>query len=161
MNDIVLDENIENGEWPEEFSGAWMAICNDPVTTDVVCCLFFNQQNLESSLVDFNGIQYELGLPDAYISWKNNLEFIEQMGECREIFVSKNFRRRGIGTKLCAWARSYTYNNESYVFRAPNRMTYGAKSMYQNISNIYSEPFDDPMESEIPIPYSYWGGYFV
>lgn len=30
-------------------------------------------------------------------------------------------------------------------------------ALYENISNIYN----DPEESEIPIPYSYWEGYFV
>lgn len=34
-------------------------------------------------------------------------------------------------------------------------------ALYENISNIYNEPFNDPEESEIPIPYSYWEGYFV
>lgn len=158
---VIYDEFIENGGWPEEFLGAWIAVCNDPVTTDIVACLYFDDSYPESSVMNFDGIQYELRLPDAYVSWKNNLDYPDNLGECREVFVSREFRRKGIGTKLCAWARSYTHKNEDYIFYAPKRMTYGAKSMYENISNIYDEPFNDPMESEIPVPYSYWGGYFV
>lgn len=161
MSSISVDEEINSGGWPEEFFGAWIALCNDPVTTDIIACLYFDDLHSESSIINFEGIQYELRLPDAYVSWKNNVEFVESRGECREIFVSKNFRRRGIGTKLCAWARSYTYNNEDYIFSAPERMTSGAILMYNNISDIYNEPFIDPEESPLPIPYSYWGGYFV
>ena len=161
MTEIITDQYIDNNVWPEEFSSGWIAVYNDYITLDVVSCLYFDDTNPEGTVLEFYGIQKDIRMPDAYISWKNNLEYPEKIGECREIFVSRDFRRRGIGTKLCAWARSYAYNSSGIIFKAPPRMTIDAQSMYSHISNIYGEPYNDPEDFPPNIPYSYWGGYIV
>lgn len=151
-NNIALDNDIENGEWPDEFSGAWIYVFYDPITTDVVACLFFDGDFPQGTVIE--GYSNPISLPAAYISWKQN-------GECREIFVSEEYRRRGIGTKLCAWARSYTYNNENFPFCAPNKMSIDAQLMYQHISSVYDEPYNDPEDFPPNIRFPYWGGYLV
>lgn len=158
---VVFDSNINAEIWPEQLEGSWIAVCDDPITTDIVACLFFDDTYESGSVINFNGIQKELRLPDAYISWKNNIEYQDSIGTCREIFVGRDFRRRGIGTFLCAWARSYTLNNFDYYFIAPDKMTTDAQYMYQYISNIYGESYNNPEDFPPTIPYSYWGGYFV
>ncbi len=154
MSEIILDEGIESGEWPQEFSGAWVAAISDPITTDFICALYFDEINSESTVVEYQSIPPEIGIPDAYVSWKTD-------GECREIFVHPDYRRRGIGTKLCAWARSYAYNNQGLVFKAPPTMTASAQAMLQNVSNVYGEEYTDPESSPPTLPYGYWGGYLV
>lgn len=158
---IVVDENIDSGEWPEEFSGAWAYVCQDLVTLDYLFCLYFDERNTEGEVLEFTQISHEFGLPDAYVSWRMNPELTEYMGECREIFVHPDHRRSGIGTKLCAWARSYAKNNQNVVFRAPSKMTPEAQYMFHHIAEIYNEEYTNPIDFPNTIPYGYWGGYLV
>lgn len=153
-SEVVLDESIENGEWPVEFSTAWILVTPDPISGDTLACLNFDDRNIEGTVIESAEREINLPLPQAYVSWKNN-------GECREIFVHPEYRRRGIGTKLCAWARSYTNKNKNITFHAPNSMTVEAKLMYNYISNYYGEPYFEPEDFPKTLPYSYWGGYFV
>lgn len=155
MSDIALDPEIESGQWPSEFSGAWIDVSPDPISGDTVLSLRFNNDHEEGYVLVNTERSLDPPIPDAYVSWR-------QDGECREIFVHPNYRRRGIGTKLCAYARSYAYNNQNgLVFYAPEKMTDEAKMMYMHISEIYNEPFTDPEYFPRSIAYSYWGGYLV
>lgn len=154
MDNIVVDEQIENGEWPQEFNGAWVAVCHDAITTDTVASLFFDDIHNSGDIIEWEYIDISMRLPDAYVSWRED-------GVCREIFVSKDYRRRGIGSKLCAWARSYTVLNSENIFSPPQKMTLEAQMMYRSLSNNYGEPYNDPEDFPPTIPYSYWGGYLV
>lgn len=158
---IVQDESIVQGQWPEEFSGAWAYLCDDPITLDTLFCLYFDEQNSEGSVLTFSSIPYDIGLPDAYVSWRMNEDRPSNMGECREIYVSENFRRRGIGTKLCAWARYYAKNNQDVVFRAPQSMSQSAQLMFHHIADVYNEEYTDSTDFPDTVPYGYWGGYLV
>lgn len=154
MSEWAVDPEIESGEWPQEFSGAWMGIINDYISNDTICALYFNNNYPEAHLENYSSIPVDLGLPQAYISWRTN-------GECREIFVHPDYRRRGIGRKLCAWARYYANYSQGLLFTPPAKMTEQAQLMFQNISLVYGEPYTDPEEFPSTIPYGYWGGYLV
>lgn len=152
MSEVILDENIENGEWPNEFSNAWLYVFFDYITSDTVAALFFDNDFNEGTVIE--GYSKTLTIPNAYVSWKTN-------GECREIFVDPEYRNKGIGSKLCAWARSYCLNNENIIFHAPPYMTPDAQQMFQSISNKYGEEYTNPEYFPPTIPYGYWGGYLV
>jgi GNAT superfamily N-acetyltransferase len=158
MNDIIVDSDIESGSWPEAFEGAWGLVFNDVITLDSVFCVFFDSDNDSGTILEYPSIPLHIRIPDAYVSWRMNPQEPERNGECREIFVGDDFRRRGVGTKLCAWARSYAKNNQNVLFRAPSRMTPAAQSMFESISDIYGEEYTNPEEFPPTIPYSYWGG---
>lgn len=161
MSSIPVDEEINAGLWPEELTPSWILVFNDYPTKDIVACLYFDETNESGSVVQAEGFVEALRLPDAYVSWQDNEEYPEKQGRCREIFVSRDFRRKGIGTFLCAWARSYTLNNFDYYFIAPDKMTKEAQYMYQYISDAYGEEYNNPEDFPLNIPYSYWGGHFV
>jgi GNAT superfamily N-acetyltransferase len=151
MESIVVDTDIELGEWPQEFSGAWMYIYYDFPTTDTVMCLFFDSDFEEGTVIE--GYRPTIQIPSAYVSWKED-------GVCRDIFVHPDFRRLGVGSKLCAYARSYLLK-EDKVFNAPETMSAAADGMYEKISEVYGEPYHTPNVVSHPIPYGYWGGYLV
>lgn len=149
MSEIILDDQIEEGVWPEEFSGAWIDLSFDPITEDTVASLYFDNRFPEGHINIREERYFELPLPQAYISWKPS-------GECRQIFVNESHRRRGIGTKLCAWARSFCWN-QGIIFSAPDKMSNDAKLMFNYISEVYGEPYTDPEESSMLRGYGYWG----
>ena len=151
MSEVAVDSNIESGIWPDEFSGAWMYIFYDYVTTDTALCLFFDEDFEEGTIIE--GYSPSISLPKAYVSWKED-------GVCRDLFVHPDYRRRGIGNKLCAYARSYLLK-ENKIFSAPERMSLAADGMYQYISDVYGEGYSAPVTIPHNIPYGYWGGYLV
>jgi GNAT superfamily N-acetyltransferase len=150
----LLDEAMESGQWPQEFEGAWMDITFDNLSGDTVASLYFNA-TFDSGHINVNEDRlFRSELPSAYVSWMRD-------GTCREIFVHPDFRRRGIGTMICVFARSYAYQNQGLVFSAPGSMTESARLLYSHISDSYGEPFGDPENYPPGVPYAYWGGYFV
>lgn len=149
---VILDSNIENGQWPPAFSGGWAYVFYHSVTSDTVVSFYKDNDFPEGTIII--GYDQPLSIPQAYVSWQSN-------GECREIFVMPEYRNQGIGTALCAFARSYAYNNEGVIFRAPDKMTLSARAMLQNVCNIYGEEYTNPEEFPPTIPYGYWGGYLV
>ena len=151
MSDIAVIPEIALGEWPEAFSNGWISVFYDEITGDTVACLYFNNIHEESSVIELDARPTEL--PDAYISWV-------QDGTCKEIYVSRDHRRKGIGTMLCGWARSYLLQSD-VVFHAPQKMTESAQLMFHSISENYGEPYTDPFDAPPTIPYGYWGGYLV
>jgi GNAT superfamily N-acetyltransferase len=151
MSEIIVDSSIESGKWPVEFSDGWLYVYYDYVTLDTVLCLFFDDDFPEGTIIE--GYNPTIEIPSAYVSWRQN-------GICRDIFVHPDFRRRGIGSKLCAYARSYLLK-EGKVFDAPPTMSAAADGMYESISSVYGEPYSEPNVVPHPIPYGYWGGYLV
>lgn len=149
---VILDSNIEDGGWPPEFAGGWAYIFYHDITTDTILCLFKDNDFPEGSVIE--GVGESISLPQAYVSWKAN-------GVCREIFVMPEYRNQGIGTALCAYARSYAYKTQNVVFSAPPKMTKSAQGMLQNVCNIYGEQYTNPEDFPPTIPYGYWGGYLV
>jgi len=148
--DIVVDESIENGQWPSEFNGGWLHFFKEDIADHSILSLYFNEDHPEQSVIYSDRLDE---LPSAYVSWDRD-------GACVEIFVESSMRRNGIGRALCAYARSFALKN-GIIFHAPEKMSYDAKMMYQNISDIYGEPFNDPGTFGMTIPYGYWGGIFV
>lgn len=149
---VILDSNIEGGGWPPEFAGGWAYIFYHDITTDTVLCLFKDNDFPEGTVIE--GYGHSITLPQAYVSWRTN-------GECREIYVKPEYRSAGLGTALCAYARSYAYKNNGVVFSAPSRMTISAQGMLQNICNVYGEEYTNPEDFPPTFPYGYWGGYLV
>jgi len=154
IDGVIFDEGISNGEWPAAFAGGWVAAFYDEVTTDVVVCLHVDSDHQEGEVLTFPSKPADLALPNAYVSWM-------QDGTCREIYVHPDYRRRGIGSALCAWARYFAAEKCNIVFKAPDRMTLEAQAMFQSLSNTYGEPYTDPENFPPTVPYSYWGGYFI
>jgi GNAT superfamily N-acetyltransferase len=146
---VVVDNDIEQGSWPIEFSEAWIEIVYDNICQDYVASLYFDERNPEGTIIENPDRVFELPLPQAYISWKSN-------GECKEIFVYKDYQRMGIGTKLCAWARSYLLKND-IIFHAPNKMSTDAQGLFEALSIKYGEPYTNPEEAAVLRGYSYWG----
>lgn len=150
----VLDPEFESGVWPEEFNGGWIEIVDDTISGDTVAVLYFNENNPSGTVTVLNARIFREDIPDAYISWAPN-------GRCREIFVHPNYRRRGIGTKLCAFARSWAYHNQGVVFDSPGSMSHSAKKMYEYVCESYGEEFKEPLPFPEGVPYPYWGGYLI
>lgn len=146
MTDIVVAPELENNAWPIEFSSAWI---NKFINHRNRICfgLYFNNQYSEGYILE--GIQEEQ-LPDAYI-------VIDQDGEILDIFVKKNFRGQRIGTMLCAWTRSNLLQ-DNIITKAPPTMTDAGKGLYEYISNIYGEPYDEPTGSPMFLVYSDFNG---
>ena len=149
---VIFDENIQNGQWPEEFKDAWIYIFSDSISSDTVMCLFKDNDFPEGTVIE--GYNKSIAFPEAYVSWKTD-------GVCREIFVYPTHRRMGIGAALCAYARSYAYNSEGVVFRAPPAMSISAQGMLQNIENKYQEPYTNPEDFPPTVAYGYWGGIIL
>jgi GNAT superfamily N-acetyltransferase len=149
MSEVIVDSEIESGKWPIEFSGAWIEVIYDYLSSTYVASLYFDDRNEEGAVVINPDRIFELPLPQAYISWNLN-------GVCKEIYVIQDYRGRGIGTKLCAWARSYLLKH-GVLFSAPDKMSIDASAMFQSISTKYGEPFTYPEESGILRGYSHWG----
>lgn len=149
---IIIDENIENGEWPTPLAGAWAYSFYHEVTSDTVLAVFFDNDFPEGTIIE--GYNVSSTIPDAYISWMVD-------GTCREIYVKNEYRRRGMGTALCALARTYLFNTEQKVFVAPERMTDLAKSMYESVCIKYGETYTESQALPPLLPYGYWGGYFM
>lgn len=152
MSDVIIDKNIENGEWPESLSGSWAYIFYHEITGDTVMACFFDDDFSEGTVIEGYNITYQI--PEAYVSWMPD-------GKCREIYVQKELRGRGIGTAMCAFARTYLYKKNGIVFYAPEKMTESAQSMLHKISEEYGEPYSNPENAVLGIPYGYWGGYLI
>lgn len=149
MDSVAIDQDIENNIWPQEFSGAWIEIVWDDVCNDYVASLHFDERNQEGSVIVNPERNFDLPLPRAYVSWRPD-------GRCKEIFVHQDYQRMGIGTKLCAWARSYLLK-DGIIFHAPTRMSPSASSLFESISIKYGEPYTNPEEASVLRGYSYWG----
>lgn len=154
MEDVVFDERISNGEWPASFAGGWITAFYDEPSTDIVVALYVDDSNPQGTVMTYPAMPADLPLPAGYVSWM-------QDGTCREIYVHPDFRRRGIGSALCAWARYFAALKCNIVFKAPDRMTPEAQAMFRSLSSTYGEPYTDPEDFPVTVPYSYWGGYFI
>jgi GNAT superfamily N-acetyltransferase len=150
MDDIVLDSDIESGAWPNQFNNSWANIFQDDISEDTILCLYFNEENEYGTINELGKLEE---LPDAYVSWDRN-------GICTQLFVKKQLRRKGIGTALCAYARSYAYSN-GIIFSAPQKMSINAKMMYESICEKYGEPDTYPEELGETPAYGYWGARFM
>jgi len=132
MTDIVTVPELENNVWPSEFSGAWANIMVS-ILGNTVFSLYFNNEHSEGTILEDN--EY-LIYPDAHIS-------IRPDGEIFEIYVKKELRRRGIGALLCAWTRT-NFLNRNLIVKAPNFMNDDAKYLYNYLSSVYNEPYENP-----------------
>ena len=151
MNDIVLDQNIEDGEWPSPFNNGWLNAFIDKVSGDTVLCLYLNNDFSPETLHESE--ERPEALPDSYVSWDRD-------GNCIEIFVKSELRRRGVGTALCAYARSYALD-KGVIFSAPHKMSLNAKMMYESICDQYGEPYSYPEQLGDTLAYGYWGARFM
>lgn len=149
---VIIDENIESGQWPTPLAGAWVYSFYHEITSDTVLAIFFDNDFPEGTIIEGYNIPSEL--PHAYISWMPD-------GTCREIYVKNEYRRQGIGTALCALARTYLYNSTGQVFIAPSRMTEIAQMMYESVCTKYGETYTESQPMPPLLPYGYWGGYFM
>lgn len=146
MTDIIIVTELENNAWPAEFSGAWANIINSNIG-NTVFSLYFNNENPEGTILENSNY---LVYPDAYIS-------ISPSGDIYEIYVTPPFRRRGIGAMLCAWTRT-NFINRGIVVKAPRTMTDDAKALYNYISLVYNEPYENPGPVPIFNVYLDFGG---
>lgn len=151
MENVVVDENIESGIWPNEFNNGWLNIFIDIVSGDTVLCLYFNNDFPYETVHESE--ERPIILPDSYVSWDRD-------GNCIEVFVKPELRRRGVGTALCAYARSYALS-KGIIFSAPHKMSLNAKMMYESICNKYGETYLDPEELGSTLAYGYWGARFI
>lgn len=149
MSDVVVDQQVNSGVWPTQFADGWIEVVYDNITCDTVASLHIDDRNLEGTVFVNPDRNFELPLPAAYISWEPN-------GTCKEIYVGVNYRRQGIGTMMCAWARSYLLK-ENIIFSAPSKMSSDASAMFYNICNTYGEQFNNPEDAPILRGYGYWG----
>lgn len=152
MSNIIIDNDIKNGVWPTALSGSWLYIFYHEITGDTVMACFFDDDFPEGTIIEGYNITYTI--PQAYVSWMPD-------GKCREIYVQREFRGQGIGTAMCALARTHLYNKNGIVFHAPQKMTESAQTMLHRISEEYGEPYSNPENAVPSIPYGYWGGYLI
>jgi GNAT superfamily N-acetyltransferase len=146
---IVVDSSIEAGVWPAAFAGAWIEVSPDPVSEDTVASLFFDSRNTEGTVIELAERSFTEPLPQAYVSWTKD-------GACRELYVEEEYRRRAIGSTLCAWARSYCLKYD-VIFSPPIKMSPDAILMFQSLCNTYGEEYTDPQEAPVFRGYGYWG----
>lgn len=137
MTDIIVVPELENNSWPVEFSGAWANIITS-ILGNTVFSLYFNNINEEGTILEDSNY---LELPDAYISIRPN-------GEIYEIYVIPPFRRKRIAAMMCAWTRT-NFMDRGIIVKAPEYMTDDAKALYNYLSIVYNEPYDNP--SPVPI----------
>lgn len=150
MDDIVFEENINSGLWPKEFNGAWINIFTDEISSHTVICLYFDDTYESGTINNLGKLET---LPNAYVSWD-----IE--GYCCSLFVEEELRRKGIGTMLCAYARTYAFS-QGVIFKAPRKMTETQMMLYQSIHEKYGEPYNNPDRLYNRMAYGYWGPRIV
>ena len=146
MTELIVDLNLENNAWPPEFSGAWANIMISYLN-NTVFSLYFNDNYSEGTILEDNNY---LELPDAYVS-------IRPSGEIYEIYVTRPFRRKGIGSMMCAWTRT-NFINRDLVVMAPAYMTDAAQGLYHYINSEYGEPYNNPGPVPIFDVYLDFGG---
>lgn len=154
MNEIITIPELDNGQWPIEFNNMWMNIFINNLLNHKVFALYSNEDNETGGIVETQetlSINQPYDLPDAYISVDLTT------GEISEIYVKASHRGRGIGTMLCAFARSYLLNNGIIVI-APNGMTQSANGLYEYISTTYGEPYSEPLLVPLFQAYSDFSG---
>lgn len=146
MSDILIVPELENNAWPTEFSGAWANIMISYLN-NTVFSLYFNDKYPEGTILEDSNY---LELPDAYVS-------IRPSGEIYEIYVTRPFRRKGIGSMMCAWTRT-NFINRDLVVMAPAYMTDAAQGLYHYINSEYGEPYNNPGPVPIFDVYLDFGG---
>jgi GNAT superfamily N-acetyltransferase len=150
MNEVVTDQYIDSGNFPIQFKQGWLNFFEDETSADRVLCLYLNENNEPGDLKELGMLE---DLPDAYVSWDRN-------GICVEIFVKLELRRAGIGTALCAYARTHALKS-GIIFSAPHKMSLNAKMMYESICDQYGEPYSYPEQLGDTLAYGYWGARFM
>ena len=146
MSDILIVPELENNAWPTEFSGAWANIMISYLN-NTVFSLYFNDKYPEGTILEDSNY---LELPDAYVS-------IRLSGEIYEIYVTRPFRRKGIGSMMCAWTRT-NFINRDLVVMAPAYITDAAQGLYHYINSEYGEPYNNPGPVPIFDVYLDFGG---
>lgn len=146
---VIVDPAIAAGSWPTEFSGAWIEVSPDPVSGDTVASLFFDERHEGGSVVELADRSFTEPVPAAYVSWMSD-------GTCRELYVKVEYRRRKIGSMLCAWARSYCLKS-GILFSPPIKMSPDAMLMFQSLCSTYGEEYTGPEEAPVFRGYGYWG----
>lgn len=149
-SDPIVDAFIDSGGWPTAFSGAWIEVSPDYISGTTVASLFFDGRHPEGTVIELEERSFTEPVPPAYVSWQSH------DGVCKELFVDTQYRRRGIGSTLCAWARSYCLRF-GLVFSAPTRMSPDAALMFYSLCENYGEEYTNPIEAPVFRGYGYWG----
>lgn len=146
IKNIVTITELNGGEWPKEFSNAWI---NKFINSRNRICfgLYFNNKYPQGFILEN---EQEETLPDAYI-------VIGSDGLILEVFVKKQYRGNKVATMLCGWTRSYLLQ-DGIITAPPQAMTDDARALYSYLSNTYGEPFIDPEGSPFFIVYSDFNG---
>jgi GNAT superfamily N-acetyltransferase len=151
---VIVDSNIDSGNWPQEFNNMWMNIFTNKLLNHIIFSLYNNINNESGQIIESEetlSINQPYDLPDAYIS------IDLKTGEISEIYVKSSHRGQGVGTMLCAFARSYLLNNGIMVI-APNGMTPAANGLFEYISSRYGEPYLEPVFVPLFQAYSDFSG---